>query len=122
MANVRGVDPSRRVRGRGSGHGRSRVASKERDASWTLASPSPSSSSSLTVCTHAGYFPDDFKPPPDCDMYVAFNAGLPIGDDWRAAAAAVVASTSERPAGRLRLDQTRASRRALTQTTTVLGE
>ena len=37
-----------------------------------------------------GILPDDFKPPPDCDMYVAFNAGLPIGDDWRAAVAAVV--------------------------------
>jgi len=53
--------------------------------SWTFAS-----SSSLTVSTHAGYFPDDFAPPPDCDMYVAFNAGLPIGEDWRAAIDAVV--------------------------------
>ena len=63
---------------------------KSETRSWTFASSSSSSSSSLTVCTHAGYFPDDFKPPPDCDMYVAFNAGLPIGDDWRAAVAAVV--------------------------------
>ena len=69
---------------------------KSETRSWTFASSSSSSSSSLTVCTHAGYFPDDFKPPPDCDMYVAFNAGLPIGDDWRAPSPPSSTRTSER--------------------------
>lgn len=43
---------------------------------------------SLRVRTRRGLFPRDYDEP--CDLYAAFNAGLPVGDDWYDAVAHVV--------------------------------
>lgn len=42
----------------------------------------------LRVRTRRGLFPRDFDEP--CHLYAAFNAGLPVGDDWYDAVAHIV--------------------------------